>query len=149
MDFLKGFRVIASEYCRHCTFLGRYYKPSEEEIKKFMDLANIARIRKDLQTMEKAFEYIIRIMVKKSGINLVVENVPDYGIRKSDNLPDRIMARVIHDTMEQFGNVMDAVVFANHAYVWFYDQDDAVHTQSIINNMMIGNNIIKAVAVCK
>ena len=148
MDFLKGFRVIAPVYCRHCTFLSRYYKPSEEEIKKFMDIANVAKIRKDLQGMEKAFEYIISIMVKKSGINLVVENVPDYGTRKSDNLPDRITARVIHDTMEQFGEVRDAVMFANHAYVWFYDQADAAHTQKMINNMMIEKNIIKATAVC-
>ena len=148
MDFLKGFRVLAPVYCRHVTFLCRYYKPSPEEVKKFLDMANVAKLRKSIPDMEKAFKYLIGLMIKKAGINLVVENVPDYGTRKSDNLPDRITARVFHDTMEQFGEVRDAVVFAKHAYVWFYEQKDAVHTQKLINNMMIEKNIIKATAVC-
>jgi len=149
MDFLKGFRVISPAYCRHCTFLSRYCTPTKEEIKKFQDLANVAKIRKSIPEMEKAFAYIIRTMTKRAGINLVVENVPDYGTRKSDNLPDRITARVFHDTMEQFGEVKDAVVFSKHAYVWFYKDEDAVRTQKLINNMMIEKNIIKATAVCK
>lgn len=148
MDFLKGFQVIAPSYCRQCTFLSRYYKPTVEEINRFQDLANVAKIRKSVPEMERAFEYLIRIMVKKSGINLVVENVPDYGTRKSDNLPDRITARVFHDTMEQFGEVRDAVIFDKHAYVWFYQTEDAVRTQKLINHMMIGKNVIKATAVC-
>lgn len=149
MDFLKGFRVLAPSYCRHVTFLKRYYTPTEQEVKKFLDMANVAKIRKSIPDMEKAFKYLIGLMIKKAGINLVVENVPDYGTRKSDNLPDRITARVFHDTMDQFGDVKDAVVFAKHAYVWFYHQEDAVHTQKLINNMAIENNIIKATAVCK
>ena len=112
-----------------------------------MSRANVAKLRKSTPRMQEAFAKLIKEQLLCANISLVIENVPDYGIRKSDNLPDRITARSIHDTIGQFGSVRDAVVFKNHAYVWFDEIEDAFHTHSLINQMKMGDNIIKTCVV--
>jgi hypothetical protein len=145
MDFLKGFRVVAPSQCRQCTFLNRYYTPTNQEVDTFLKMA---LTNKNLPDIDEAFIYIIHTMTARAGINLIVDNVPDYGTRISDNSPDRITSRVFRDTMEQFGDVKETVMFSKRAYVWFHNQDDAIRTQKLINNMMIENNTIKATVVC-
>lgn len=147
MAFLAPYRPIAPDRCKHVEFIMRYAKPTPDEIHNFEVRAVAAKCMKDVSKMEKAFKYILSIIMKRAGINLVIENVPDYGIRKSDNLPDKISARVMHDTMAEFGDVKNAVVFKNRAYVWFTNIDDARKTHELINNMMIDKSIITTAVV--
>jgi hypothetical protein len=141
-SFLNEFRFMAPDYCKQSIFLERYAKISEASKNLFMSRANVAKLRKSTPRMRQAFAKLIKEQLLRANISLVIKNVPDYGIRKSDNLPDRITARSIHDTMGEFGSVRDAVVFKNHAYVWFDEIDDAYNTHSLINQMKMGNNII-------
>ena len=138
---------MAPDYCKHAIFLERYAKISEASKNLFMSRANVAKLRKSTHRMREAFAKLIKEQLLCANISLVIENVPDYGIRKSDNLPDRITARSIHDTIGQFGSVRDAVVFKNHAYVWFDEIEDAFHTHSLINQMKMGDNIIRTSVV--
>ena len=147
MDFLREFRAIAPDLCKHSEFLTRYGDIHPDAKEKFMMKARFAKIRKDVTRVKEAFSMLIRHQLKTAGINLVIENVPNYGTRCSDNLPDRITAKSIHDTMWQFGSVRDAVVFKNHAYVWFDDLSSAETTHKLINNMMMGNSIISTAVV--
>lgn len=146
-SFLNEFRFMAPDYCKHAIFLERYAKVSEASKNLFMSRANVAKLRKSVPRMKEAFAKLIKEQLLCANISLVIENVPDYGIRKSDNLPDRITARSIHDTMGEFGSVRDAVVFKNHAYVWFDEVDDAYNTHALINQMKMGDNIIKTVVI--
>jgi hypothetical protein len=147
MEFLREFRPMAPDYCKHVEFLGRYAKPPYEVVDKFVVRAQTAKILKSVERMENAFAVLIKHQLRMSGINFVIENVPNFGVRSCDNLPDRITAKSIHDTMWQFGSVRDAVVFKNHAYVWFDDVGDAVSTHRIINKMKMGENIISTTVV--
>ena len=133
---LAPLRSIAPRHCKHISFLSRYHNPSTQEIARFSKLIS----RKD--TMKDGVIGMVTCLLKGAGINLVIENLPKFGTRKTDNLPDPITAKSIHHTMEQFGGVKNAVVFDNHAYVWFDADDDAFHTHSVINNMMMGDKII-------
>ena len=141
-SFLNEFRFMAPDYYKHAIFLERYAKISEASKNMFL-----TEIHKSTPRMQEAFAKLIKEQLLCANISLVIENVPDYGIRKSDNLPDRITARSIHDTIGQFGSVRDAVVFKNHAYVWFDEIDDAYNTHSLINQMKMGDNIIKTCVV--
>jgi hypothetical protein len=146
-SFLNEFRFMAPDYCKHAIFLERYAKISEASKNLFLSRARAAKALKSVPKMTEAFARLIKEQLLCANISLVIENVPDYGIRKSDNLPDRITARSIHDTMGQFGSVNDAVVFKNHAYVWFDEIDDAYNTHSLINNMKMGDNIITSAVI--
>ena len=146
-SFLNEFRFMAPDYCKHTIFLERYAKISEASKNLFLSRARAAKALKSVPKMTEAFARLIKEQLLCANISLVIENVPDYGIRKSDNLPDRITARSIHDTMGQFGSVNDAVVFKNHAYVWFDEIDDAYNTHSLINNMKMGDNIITTAVI--
>ena len=140
--FLREFHSIAPEYCKHAMFLERYAKISEASKNTFMARARVAKALKNVVKMQEAFAKLIKEQLLCANVSLVIENVPDIGVRASDNLPDRITAKSIHDTMWQFGSVRDAVVFKNHAYVWFDEIDDAYNTHALINQMQMGNNII-------
>ena len=146
-SFLNEFRFMAPDYCKHAIFLERYAKISEASKNLFMSRANVAKLRKSTPRMQEAFAKLIKEQLLCANISLVIENVPDYGVRKSDNLPDRITARSIHDTMGEFGAVRDAVVFKNHAYIWFDEIEDAFRTHSLINQMQMGDNIITSSVV--
>lgn len=146
-SFLNEFRFMAPDYCKHAIFLEKYARISEASKNLFLSRAKVAKLRNDVSRMQEAFAKLIKDQLLCANISLVIENVPDYGIRKSDNLPDRITARSIHDTMGEFGSVKDAVVFKNHAYIWFDEIDDAYNTHSLINKMKMGNNIIRTCVV--
>lgn len=146
-SFLNEFRFMAPDYYKHVTFLERYAKISDASKNLFLSRAKGAKLRKDVSRMQEAFSKLIKEQLLCANISLVIENVPDYGVRKSDNLPDRVTARSIHDTMGQFGSVKDAVIFKNHAYVWFDEIDDAYHTHALINKMKMGDNIITTAVI--
>ena len=76
--------------------------------------------------MQEAFARLIKEQLLCANI-LVIEN----GVRRSDNLPDRITGISIHDTLRQIGSV-------NDAGVWFDEIDDAYNTHALINQMKIG-----------
>ena len=147
MTFLAPYRSVSSDSCKHVEFIMRYAQPTPDEIRNFEARAMAAKCTKNVPKMEQAFKYILNIMLKRANINFTIDNVPDYGIRKSDNLPDRITARSVHDTMSGFGLVDNAVVFKHRAYIWFKDVKDAKNTHKLINNMMIDRNIIKTAVI--
>ena len=133
-SLLSEFRSIAPDYCKHVAFLERYAKVSDVVMNDFLLRARAAKIIKSVPKMTEAFARLIKAQLLCANITMVIENVPDYGVRKSDNLPDRITARSIHDTMGEFG--------------WFEDTKDALRAHSLINQMRMGNRIITTSVIC-
>ena len=146
-SFLSEFRHLAPDYCKRAIFLDRYATVSPASKELFLTRARAAKTLKSEVKMKDAFSKLIKDQLSLAKISLVIENVPNYGVRKYDDLPDRITARSIHDTMEEFGSVKNAVVFSNQAYVWFDKIDDARRTHSLINKMQMGDNIITTCVV--
>lgn len=142
MKYTHEFRFMARDEARHVEFLSRYAEISTQEIDHFRIMAKIAKMTNNTSKMKTAFQYLIKAYCTKAGINLRISNLPNYATRRDDVI-DKVTAASIHDTMAQFGNVYDAVVFANVGYVWFHEKKHAEYTHNLINNMMIENNIIR------
>ncbi len=147
MAFVQQFRRYAPEYCDHVRFLTRYAMPEQKELDAFFARANVAALKNDKDKMTDAFKGLIKSQLQAAGITFVMENLPQYAPRQCDGGCEKITGKSIHDTMEQFGNVQDAVVYKNHAYVWFSDVDDSRRTHSLVNNMMIGDNIVSTAVI--
>lgn len=147
MDYLSEFRDVALDYCQHVRFLQRYAKAKPKDVDMFVMRARVGKVLKDKKRIEEAFRVLIKGMLASAKINLVVENLPEYGTSVRDDLPERVTGRAMHDTMAQFGNVSDTVVFKNHAYVWFEKNEEAKYACGLINNMQMGNKIIGACTV--
>lgn len=147
MAFLHEFRAIVPAYCKHVEFLFRYHRPDTKTIDKFVMHARVAKLLKSVPKMTDAFKNLIHMQLNNSGINLVIENLPMKGKRVCDDQDENITAKSIHHTMSQFGKVNNAVVFNNHAYVWFDEIEDSIHTHHLINNMKMGDNIISTAVV--
>lgn len=143
MKYLHEFRFMARDEARHVEFLSRYAELSSQEIDHFRTMARIAKMTDNTSKMKTAFQYLIKAYCTKAGINLCISNLPKYATRRDDDVRDRVSAASIHDTMAQFGDVRDAVVYANTGYVWFRTKSDAERTHELINNMMIEKNIIR------
>ena len=87
-------------------------------------------------------------MLEQSTFNLLIRNIPKIGCNKYTNESEPITAKVIHDTMHEFANVRDAVVFDNNAYIEFDDHNSAILVHKLIDNMAIEKNIIST-HLCK
>ena len=147
MEVLRKYRAIAQEECDRVRFLARYATPTDEELAAFEMRAKVAQLQKDISKMKLAFSKLLKSQMKTAGINLVIDNLPDDAIRQCDDKPERITGKSIHETMNQFGSVHNAVVYKNHAYVWFDNASDSKYTHDMVNNMMIGNNIVSTAVV--
>ena len=118
-------------------YAGRTYKTDFDMKMK------IARMQKNFSKENDIIKSTLRNMIKKSKINLIVHNLPQTGQRVVDGCEERITAKSISDTMKQVGQIDDAVVFKNTAYVWFKDAKDAEYAHGLINNKCMGTSIIK------
>ena len=116
-------------------------------ITSFVTAARAAKLLHNTEQMKCAFQVLIKRMLCDARINLVIENLPEYGSSVRDGLPERVNGLSIHHTMHQFGDVSNAVVFKNHAYVWFDSNTDAKHACVSIDQMLIDKNIISAYAL--
>ena len=147
MAYLQKFWKIAPEYCDHIRFLSKYASPNRKEIQDFQLRTQTAMITNNKQKMTDAFKLLIKSQLKAAGITFVMENLPQYAERQCDGKIEKITGKSMHDTMKQFGSVKDVVVFKNHAYVWFNNVNDSNYTHALVNNMMIGNNIVSTAVV--
>jgi RNA recognition motif-containing protein len=131
-------------YQMQVDFLKRYSKVCT---KNLASRVKIAQLRKDDKAAVELYKTTIAKMLKDAKINLVIQNVPIYGVRSDDKVVEFVDAKSIHETMAQFGKVKNAVVFNRDAYIWFKSNDDAQATQKLLNGMEMNNNIIKTVYV--
>jgi hypothetical protein len=107
----------------------------------------LIKIKRDVTKFNMLLEKTELHLLKKSHFNFVIHNIPEYGIVSSTHKSERIGYVHIYDTLEQFGDVNTFDIVRGTAYVKFDDPSVGKYAHNTINNMMMGNQIIRTVAV--
>jgi len=87
-------------------------------------------------------EYEIKLL-KANRFNFIVRNVPINAIQARDGQKIKVTYTALRDTFNQFGDVKKLEICRGSAYVAFKNKTQAKETHKLINNMQIGENIIK------
>ena len=103
----------------------------------------LVKIKKDVIKFNQLLVKIEENLLKKSCFNFVIHNIPEYGVVSSSKMVERIGYIHIRDTFEQFGNIEMFDIVRGTVYIKFSDKDIPVYAHNILNNMMIGNQIIR------
>ena len=128
-----------SEIQKHINFMERYKSINKSS---FDTRIKIAKAQKNMTKLSEIYEELLLKILKGAKVNFVIKNLPKYGQNQNNREVTEVNAKSIHDTMNEFGKVNDAVVFRNNAYIWFASNNDAKYVHSLINNMQLGKNII-------
>ena len=145
--FVDEFRRHEPEMAKQVSFLRKYCSPSEIEKQRFVLSARAAVLQKKQDKLKNAFSILLQHMLSQSSFNFCIKNLPELGTNKYTNEKEPITAKVMHETMQEFADVRDAVVFNHNAYVEFEDPKSAESTHKLINKMMIEQNIVST-SVC-
>lgn len=86
-------------------------------------------------------------IMKKNGFNIMIQNIPNFA--QMSDTDEKVAIKYIHmrDTLRQFGNLIMFHMIRGTVYAKFADQNSCKKTHSLINNMMMGDNIIKTEVV--
>jgi len=107
----------------------------------------LIKITRDVPKFNMLLEKVELHLLKKSHFNFVIHNIPEYGIVSSTNKSERIGYIHMRDTLEQFGDVNTFEIVRGTVYVKFNDPYLGLYAHNTINNMMMGNQIIRTAAV--
>lgn len=105
------------------------------------------KIKRDVTKFNVLLGKIELHLLKKSHFNFVIHNIPEYGIVSSTNKSEKIGYVHIRDTLEQFGDVNTFDIVRGTVYIKFNDSSIGTYAHKTINNMMIGNQIIRTAVV--
>lgn len=96
---------------------------------------------------EKFLDNIEKHIMKKNGFNMKIQNIPIFA--QMSETDEKVAIKYIHirDTLRQFGNLLMFHMIRGTVYAKFADQETCMKTHSLINNMMMGDNIIKTEVV--
>lgn len=83
-------------------------------------------------------------LMKINGFNFLVKNVPLYAVQSTDNKKVKVAYANMRDTFNGFGHVKKIELFKGNAYIGFATHHEAKETHRLINNMQLGENIIKS-----
>lgn len=87
-------------------------------------------------------EYEIKFL-KKNGFNFIIRNVPRTAIESYSGKKVNVTYASLRDTFNQFGSVRNLEICRGNVYITFKTTKQAMGTHDLINNMQMGENIIK------
>ncbi len=96
------------------------------------------------EKFERFLKNIETNIMKRNGFNLMIRNIPNVAqMRETD---EKVAIRYVHirDTLRQFGHLIMFHMIRGTVYAKFADQETCEKTHSLINNMMMGDNIINS-----
>jgi hypothetical protein len=99
------------------------------------------------ETARIKFEFFLttieKTIMKTNGFNITIRNIPNFA--QMSETDEKVAIKYVHmrDTLRQFGNLIMFHMIRGTVYAKFADQDSCTRTHSLINNMMMGDNIIK------
>ena len=97
--------------------------------------------------VNKLLGKILHNIYEYSGYNVLISNIPEYGIISGKETFEKIDSKIIYDTMEEFGGectVNQVFQISTDKYLVKFSNDsvaDKVCKQ--INNMIVGKNLIR------
>ena len=77
------------------------------------------------------------------GFNFILSNIPSHAIQAHDNKKVKVTYTAMKDTFNQFGDVYKIEMYKGTAYIKFKTKLQAKETHGLVNNMQIGENIVK------
>jgi len=113
-------------------------------ISKFSTQLQVVKVLKNHEKYIDVIDKIEKLVAKNAGYNFILRNIPDYGELSETGDVVKIGYSHIKDTMEKFGCVYALEIIKSTVYVKF-DEPDLCH--SLVNNMMMGSNIITSLVV--
>jgi len=114
------------------------------DISKFSTQLQVVKVLKNHEKYIDVIDKIEKLVIKNAGYNFILRNIPDYGELSETGDIVKIGYSHIKDTMEKFGAVYSLEIIKSTVYVKF---DDPGVCHSLINNMMMGSNIITSLIV--
>ena len=114
------------------------------DISKFSNQLQVVKLLKNQEKYIELLDKIEKIILKNAGYNFILRNIPDYAEISETGETVRIGYQHIRDTMEQFGSVYGIDIIKSVVYVKF---EDPLLCHSLVNNMLMGPNIITSTIV--
>jgi hypothetical protein len=99
----------------------------------------VIKIFKDVPKYLNLLEKIEFFIIRQSGFNLIIKNIPEQAELRETNIVTKVGHQEMRETLEQFGKVEHLDLIRGVAYVK-YDNPEPCH--KLINNMQMGQNII-------
>lgn len=96
--------------------------------------------RQSLQTVIDAVEK--RIVA--GHFNFVLRGLPPVAPLRANGVVEPVGYAHVRDTLIDFGSFSNLKIFRGNAYVNFVNEESSRECSSVLNNMQIGKNIIKA-----
>lgn len=99
---------------------------------------NVAR-----KKFELFLEKVEKHVMETHGFNMIIRNVPK--VAKMSDTRESVEVKYIHirDTLRQFGYLTSFHLIRGTVYAKFAEYETCSRAHSLINNMMMGENIIK------
>jgi hypothetical protein len=113
-------------------------------ISKFATQLQVVKVLKNREKYLDIIDKIEKFVSKNAGYNFILRNIPDYGELSETGNIVKIGYAHIKDTMDKFGVVYALEIIKSTVYVKF---DDPCVCHSLVNNMMMGQNIITSIIV--
>jgi hypothetical protein len=82
-------------------------------------------------------------LMKLNKFNILIKNVPRFAESAATKTRVKVTYVALRDTFNQFGEVRKIEVFNGNVYIGFHKKSHATSTHDQINNMQMGDNIIK------
>jgi hypothetical protein len=82
-------------------------------------------------------------LMKVNNFNMLIRNVPSFAIQAPEMKKVKVTHSNMRDTFNVFGTVKKIQLFKGNAYISFKTKKQALETHKLINNMQLGENIIK------
>jgi hypothetical protein len=132
--------LCVNELQKNINFMERY---NYIDRTKYDTKIKVAKAQKNESKLKDVYNTIFYKVLKGAKVNFVISNLPEFGIDNKTGNKIEVSSKIIHNTMSEFGHVSDVIIYRNNAYVWFDSLEDAKNVHNLINNMQIGDNIVK------
>lgn len=97
---------------------------------------------KNPEKFREILRKIEQTIIINESYNFIIENIPRYAVERESNETVKVGYAHIRDTLSQFGNLDTFDLVNGTVYAKFSEKSICYETHAIINNMMIGDNII-------
>jgi len=117
---------------------------SAETVNTISAISILAKIRPgDAKTKLSTLLNKLEKSYAKSRYNFILRDIPVSAPLRNSGVIETIGYQHMKDTLSQFGNVSDIQIVRGTVYVKFVEQSSCVLCHSMINNMQIGDNIVR------
>ena len=96
-----------------------------------------------IQKFTKFLTSVEKHVMKHNGFNLIIRNVPRVAEMRESRQAVEIKYAHIRDTLREFGYLTSFHMIRGTVYVKFVEKETATRTHELINNMLMGSNILK------